>query len=101
MNDHLGCNRYRFHSSLTLVGGKKDSLACANVNCSLDYSLREITDIVLCCIDEEVFFSEKSPLNDPIRHQLVNLTPANYAAMLSHAWLHDNIQQYRVVSRDL
>ncbi len=56
---------------------------------------------MLCCIDEEVFFSEKNPLNEAIRHQLVNLTQANYAAMLSHAWLHDNIQQYRVVSRDL
>ncbi len=56
---------------------------------------------MLYCIDKEVFFSEKSPLNDPIRHQLVNLTKANYAAMLSHAWLHDNIQQYWVVSRDI
>ncbi len=56
---------------------------------------------MLCCIDEEVFFSEKRPLNDPIRHQLVNLTPANYAAMLSYAVLHDNIQQYWVISRDL
>ncbi len=53
---------------------------------------------MLCCRDEEVFFSEKSPLNDPIRHKLVNLTSANYAAMLSYAWLHDNIQQYRVVN---
>ncbi len=86
MNDNLDCNRYRFHSSLTLLGEKKDSLACADVNCSQDYSLGEITAIMLCCIDEEVFFSEKSPLNDPIRHQLVNLTKANYAAMLSHAW---------------
>ncbi len=76
-------------------------MACANVNCSLDYSLGEITAIMLCCIDEEAIFSEKSPLNDPIRHQMVNLTPANYAAMLSHTWLHDNNQQYWVVSRDL
>ncbi len=45
-----------------------------------------ITAIMLCFIDEEIFFSERSPLNDPIRHQLVNFTPANYAAMLSHAW---------------
>ncbi len=37
------------------------------------------------CIDEEVFLSEKNPLYDPIRYQLVNLTPENYAAMLSHA----------------
>ncbi len=51
-------------------------MACANVNCSLDYSLGEITAIMLCFIDEEGFFSKKSPLNDPIRHQLVNLTPA-------------------------
>ncbi len=31
---------------------------------------------MLFCIDEEVFFSEKIPLYDPIRYQLVNLTPA-------------------------
>ncbi len=85
MNDDLDCNFYRFHPSLTLLNGKKDSLACANVNCSLDYSLGEITAIMLCCIDDEVFFSEKSPLYDPIGCQLVNLTPANYAAMLLHA----------------
>ncbi len=58
-------------------------MARANVNSSQDYSLGEITVIMLCCTDEEVFFSEKSPLSDLIRHQLVNLTPANYAAMLS------------------
>ncbi len=44
------------------VKRKKDSLACANVNCSLDYSLGEITAIMLWCIDEEVFFSEKKSL---------------------------------------
>ncbi len=61
MNDNLGCNRYRFHSSLTLLSGKKDSLACANVNRNQDYSLGDITAIMVCCIDEEVFFSEKVP----------------------------------------
>ncbi len=65
---------------------EKNGLACANVNCSQDYSLGEITAIKLCCIDEMVLFSEKSPLHDPIRYQLVYLTPANYAAMLSHTW---------------
>ncbi len=42
-----------------LVKRKKDSLACANVNCSQDYALGEITAIMPCCIDEEVFLSEK------------------------------------------
>ncbi len=65
VNDNLGCNRYRFHSSLTFLSEKKDSLACANVNCSLDYSLGEITAIMLCCIDEDVFFSEKKSLKWP------------------------------------
>ncbi len=54
-------------------------------NYNQDYSSGEITAIMLCCIDEEVFVSEKSPLYDPIRYQMVNLTPTNYAAMLSHA----------------
>ncbi len=61
VNDNFDCNRYRFHSSITLLSGKKDSLACANVNCSQDYSKVEITAIMVCCIDEEVFFSEKVP----------------------------------------
>ncbi len=47
---------------INLVRRKKDSLACADVNCSQDYSLCEITAIMLRCIDEEVFFSEKKSL---------------------------------------
>ncbi len=36
-------------------------MACANVNCFQDYSLGEITVIMLCCIDGEVFSLQKVP----------------------------------------
>ncbi len=42
---------------INLVMRQNDGMACANVNCSQDYSLGEITAIMLCCIDEEVIFS--------------------------------------------
>ncbi len=66
-------------------------MACANVNCSQDYSLGESTAIILYCIDEEVFLSRNSPLYDPIRYQLVNPTPANYAAMYGSTIAINNI----------
>ncbi len=44
---------------INLVMRQKDGLASANANC-IDYSLGEITAIVLCYADEEVFFFEKN-----------------------------------------
>ncbi len=60
---------------------QKDGLASTSVNCSQDHSLGEITAIMQCCADEEVFFSGKSPSYDPIKYQLAILTSAMRSAI--------------------
>ncbi len=63
---------------------QKSGLACANVNCSHDCSLTEITTIMPDFAGVEVIFFGKSPSYDPTGYQMVSLISAVRSPIITY-----------------